>query len=172
MALDAAKGMNYLHTSDPPVIHRDLKSPNLLVDKHWRVKVRATTALPVPLSHGALSFVMHLSLSCFKVAVRRPTTLPTPFSRVPCMSMQALVSVFDIEAYNCRAGLRLQSVAGDGGELDPEQHGGHQPALAGARDPGGPRLHLLLRYLLLRHHPMGVHDLARALARVWPLAGA
>ena len=39
MALDAAKGMNYLHTSDPPVIHRDLKSPNLLVDKHWRVKV-------------------------------------------------------------------------------------------------------------------------------------
>ena len=40
MALDAAKGMNYLHTSDPPVIHRDLKSPNLLVDKHWRVKAR------------------------------------------------------------------------------------------------------------------------------------
>ena len=40
MALDAAKGMNYLHSSDPPVIHRDLKSPNLLVDKHWRVKVR------------------------------------------------------------------------------------------------------------------------------------
>lgn len=39
MALDAAKGMNYLHSSDPPVIHRDLKSPNLLVDKHWRVKV-------------------------------------------------------------------------------------------------------------------------------------
>lgn len=39
MALDAAKGMHYLHSSDPPVIHRDLKSPNLLVDKHWRVKV-------------------------------------------------------------------------------------------------------------------------------------
>ena len=44
MALDAAKGMNYLHTSDPPVIHRDLKSPNLLVDKHWRVKVRRAAA--------------------------------------------------------------------------------------------------------------------------------
>ncbi|XP_057717898.1 probable serine/threonine-protein kinase SIS8 [Arachis stenosperma] len=39
MALDVAKGMNYLHTSNPPIVHRDLKSPNLLVDKHWVVKV-------------------------------------------------------------------------------------------------------------------------------------
>jgi hypothetical protein len=57
MALDAAKGMNYLHTSDPPVIHRDLKSPNLLVDKHWRVKVRARAGVPVlvPLDSSALA---------------------------------------------------------------------------------------------------------------------
>ncbi|GAB4821070.1 hypothetical protein N2152v2_008116 [Parachlorella kessleri] len=39
MALDAAKGMLYLHLHKPPIIHRDLKSPNLLVDKHWKVKV-------------------------------------------------------------------------------------------------------------------------------------
>ncbi|KAM1388379.1 hypothetical protein ACFX2I_016516 [Malus domestica] len=39
MALDVAKGMNYLHTSNPTVVHRDLKSPNLLVDKNWNVKV-------------------------------------------------------------------------------------------------------------------------------------
>ena len=38
-ALDAAKGMLYLHAHSPPIIHRDLKSANLLVDKHWRVKV-------------------------------------------------------------------------------------------------------------------------------------
>ena len=31
--------MHYLHEHSPPIIHRDLKSPNLLVDKHWRVKV-------------------------------------------------------------------------------------------------------------------------------------
>ncbi|KAF8388076.1 hypothetical protein HHK36_026742 [Tetracentron sinense] len=39
MALDVAKGMNCLHTSTPTVVHRDLKSPNLLVDKNWNVKV-------------------------------------------------------------------------------------------------------------------------------------
>ena len=39
MALDIAKGMTYLHTCTPIIVHRDLKSPNLLVDKHWVVKV-------------------------------------------------------------------------------------------------------------------------------------
>ncbi|CAM6077569.1 unnamed protein product, partial [Sphagnum tenellum] len=39
MALDVVKGMNYLHRCSPPVVHRDLKSPNLLVDKNWTVKV-------------------------------------------------------------------------------------------------------------------------------------
>ncbi|KAF8392405.1 hypothetical protein HHK36_022747 [Tetracentron sinense] len=39
MALDVARGMNCLHTSIPTVVHRDLKSPNLLVDNNWNVKV-------------------------------------------------------------------------------------------------------------------------------------
>ncbi|XWS18504.1 hypothetical protein CRYUN_Cryun32bG0049600 [Craigia yunnanensis] len=34
-----ARGMNYLHHCNPPIIHRDLKSSNLLVDKNWIVKV-------------------------------------------------------------------------------------------------------------------------------------
>ncbi|CAH8359436.1 unnamed protein product [Eruca vesicaria subsp. sativa] len=38
MALDAARGMNYLHSCNPMIVHRDLKSPNLLVDKNWVVK--------------------------------------------------------------------------------------------------------------------------------------
>ncbi|KAM0841293.1 hypothetical protein ACQ4PT_059130 [Festuca glaucescens] len=40
MAIDiVTRGMNYLHNSIPTVVHRDLKSPNLLVDKNWTVKV-------------------------------------------------------------------------------------------------------------------------------------
>jgi len=39
MALGAATGMLHLHTRSPPIIHRDLKSPNLLVTNDHEVKV-------------------------------------------------------------------------------------------------------------------------------------
>lgn len=39
MARDAAKGMAYLHGLSPPILHRDLKTLNLLVDAYNTVKV-------------------------------------------------------------------------------------------------------------------------------------
>lgn len=58
--LNISKGMLHLHLCDPPIIHRDLKSPNLLVDKHWKLKVcscpmlchsNISTSLPAYLQH-------------------------------------------------------------------------------------------------------------------------
>eukprot|EP01091_Cochliopodium_minus_P015801 TRINITY_DN5718_c0_g3_i1.p1 TRINITY_DN5718_c0_g3~~TRINITY_DN5718_c0_g3_i1.p1 ORF type:complete len:753 (+),score=164.08 TRINITY_DN5718_c0_g3_i1:413-2671(+) len=39
MLLDAARGMNYLHKRKVPIIHRDLKSHNLLVDENFHIRI-------------------------------------------------------------------------------------------------------------------------------------
>ncbi len=39
MAKDTAKGLTFLHCSDPPTLHNDLKSQNLLVSHNWVCKV-------------------------------------------------------------------------------------------------------------------------------------
>ena len=39
MALDVCHGMDYLHSRSPPVVHRDLKSSNLLVENNFRLRI-------------------------------------------------------------------------------------------------------------------------------------
>jgi serine/threonine protein kinase len=39
LAMGAAQGMLHLHTRTPPVLHRDIKSPNILVNAAWKAKV-------------------------------------------------------------------------------------------------------------------------------------
>ncbi|GMH35293.1 hypothetical protein BSKO_03161 [Bryopsis sp. KO-2023] len=39
VAISVARGMAYLHSRSPPILHLDLKSPNILVDNNWRVKI-------------------------------------------------------------------------------------------------------------------------------------
>lgn len=55
LALDAAKGMRFLHSLSPPQIHRDIKSANLLVTENWVCKVAdlGTSRLISELTDGA-----------------------------------------------------------------------------------------------------------------------
>ena len=39
LALEIAKGINYLHSFNPPILHRDLKSLNILLDKNYVAKI-------------------------------------------------------------------------------------------------------------------------------------
>jgi serine/threonine protein kinase len=57
IALQAARGMLYLHTHSPPICHRDLKSSNLVVDAQWRVKV-CMQALYHSISHTHIYYIM------------------------------------------------------------------------------------------------------------------
>ena len=37
--IETCRGLIAMHTSDPPMLHRDLKSPNILLDGEWDVKI-------------------------------------------------------------------------------------------------------------------------------------
>uniref|UniRef100_A0A7S3QZF2 Protein kinase domain-containing protein n=1 Tax=Dunaliella tertiolecta TaxID=3047 RepID=A0A7S3QZF2_DUNTE len=39
IALDVARGLEHLHTHSPPIIHRDLKAENILLDENLRAKI-------------------------------------------------------------------------------------------------------------------------------------
>ena len=74
MALEAAKGMLYLHSRAATVLHRDLKSANLLVDKHWRAKV----------ADFNLSRVMHASAVVSSVSATNPRCCEPHMPRLRC----------------------------------------------------------------------------------------
>lgn len=67
--------MNYLHQRRPPIVHRDLKSPNLLVDSTYTVKVSVRN------SFFQICFKVRIHFFCFKyvflLLFGQKQTLPT-----------------------------------------------------------------------------------------------
>jgi serine/threonine protein kinase len=49
IALDVAKGMNYLHSFQPPIVHRDLRSPNVFVRLSHPLATHEATCAHVPM---------------------------------------------------------------------------------------------------------------------------
>ena len=80
MALGAAAGMCYLHNCSPPIIHRDLKSPNLMVDRYFRVKVGDfnLSRVAVPRSGRSTPGWRSVRVAAY---IRRAGWLPRFFSR-------------------------------------------------------------------------------------------
>ncbi|KAL3729194.1 hypothetical protein ACJRO7_026312 [Eucalyptus globulus] len=57
VAIDAARGLAYLHElANPPIIHRDIKSTNILLDDHLNAKV-ADFGLSKPVTEGERGYV-------------------------------------------------------------------------------------------------------------------
>lgn len=80
LALDAAEGMLYLHSREPPVIHRDLKTSNLLVNASFTCKIAGTArrSLVPPLSFAHHDLArLDFGISTIKKSTRTMTSIGT-----------------------------------------------------------------------------------------------
>lgn len=69
---------SYLHTRNPPVIHRDMKSPNLLVDSSWRVKVSTAPGQAVRMTPCPLLSQLSSDCAAASCPAPRPMSAPPP----------------------------------------------------------------------------------------------
>jgi len=80
-ALHITEGVAYLHAQNPPVVHRDLKSPNIMVDRTplgWIAKIidyglaecLMKTHVTLPAGKGVQGSAGYMSPECFVAPVR------------------------------------------------------------------------------------------------------
>ncbi|GAB4820775.1 hypothetical protein N2152v2_007821 [Parachlorella kessleri] len=72
IAVQTAQGMHYLHSHRPPLLHRDLKSPNLLLDGHWVAKVHEHQSSVGKVGDFNLSRIMEPDAVASSTAIMNP----------------------------------------------------------------------------------------------------
>nr|GMC95842.1 Retrovirus-related Pol polyprotein from transposon 17.6 [Ipomoea batatas] len=75
MALDVAMGMNCLHTSTPTIVHRDLKSPNLLVDNDWNAKTESSNPREDDVDPNNMSYEILFDLLALELLKKKDAKL-------------------------------------------------------------------------------------------------
>eukprot|EP00727_Mastigamoeba_balamuthi_P011180 m51a1_g6685 putative serine threonine kinase (1863) ;mRNA; f:9-31210 len=108
--LDIARGMAYLHQNDPPILHRDLKSSNILLDSNLQAKVSdfdfglsaiknanktmtvcGTVAWMSPEILEKGHFSEKSDVYAFGMVMYEIMTRHNPFNDVPVMSLVSLI---------------------------------------------------------------------------------
>lgn len=86
LAADCVRGMLFLHSRSPPIVHRDLKSPNLLVTAAWACKV----------SDFNLSKILEESTQATSMQCMNPRWLPPEVLRGEGASLAGDVYAFGV----------------------------------------------------------------------------
>jgi hypothetical protein len=71
-AAETAKGLSYLHSRSPPIVHRDLKSGNLLLCEDWHIKVSDFGLARTKSADGARTLVGTYAWMAPEVLEQRP----------------------------------------------------------------------------------------------------
>eukprot|EP01018_Ginkgo_biloba_P023856 Gb_25999 [translate_table: standard] len=112
IALDAARGIEYLHTyAVPPIIHRDIKSSNILLDGSWNARVSDFgLSLMGPLEEDS-----HLSL----MAAGTVGYLDPEYYRLQHLSTKSDVYSFGVVLLEILTGLKaIHKQDGSGGPIN------------------------------------------------------